>query len=125
MAHMHHNSIDSNTSIESHISTETVESLSSVLSFTSAEYGIVSGLEADLLIQDAFKIIKVHEKKLQTDHPTAFLDRLLRGMLTHTLSEEGKKHVAIVLHIAAKDMSVPDAVFRVAQTWLECLFYPR
>ncbi|KAJ3489409.1 hypothetical protein NLJ89_g11531 [Agrocybe chaxingu] len=109
MSHQHHSSI---------------ESLSSILTFTTEDYSQLfdGGYSLSELVRDAQLLIATHRAALDTVSDKYSLSKLLLGMMEHAIHAEGKCYVAVVLQIAAKEGA--DGLIRVANAWMHHLFYP-
>ena len=101
-----------------------VESVSSILSCTYEEYEdwFDGPISTDSLCLDAHNLIETHRPALREASEKHRLDNLLTAMLDCAISSDGKRYVAVVIHIAhTKDR---EAVVNIAKAWMEHLFFP-
>ena len=101
-----------------------VESVLSILSCTYEEYEdlFCCSISTDSLCLDAHKLIETHRPALRKASEKYHLDDLLTAMLDCAISSEGKRHVAVVAHIA--HTKGREAVVNIAKAWMEHLFFP-
>ncbi|KAL0952337.1 hypothetical protein HGRIS_006617 [Hohenbuehelia grisea] len=112
------------------VSQESVSSISSILSCSSETfYNLYNdeNVATHTLCQAALNdIIEPERQQLQDvmakGNKRFRLDELLIGMLEHAPHPDGRRYVAVALHIAhGKGLQ---AVIEVAQAWLDSLFFP-
>lgn len=108
----------------SHRHQSSVDSLTSVLTFTSEQYSeLFDGpLSLAELVRNAQLLIGEHHTALVAASDKYRLHDLLLGMMEHAMDADGKRYVAVVLHIASRDGA--EGMVRVAQAWMHHLFYP-
>jgi hypothetical protein len=106
-----------------HLRSSSVESTCALLSCTSEIWSDIYDnrkLNTDVLANDVLG--RDREKLKAASHGLYRLDKLLDAMLEHALSDDGKRYVAVALHIAHNKGG--DAVVNLAQAWMDHLFLP-
>jgi hypothetical protein len=111
--------------------TDSVDSTCTVLSCSPEHFLSFfnnKSLNTNKLVHDALKnIVDRRNEELRNADPQWKLDKFLAAMLEEGPNEDGRRYVAVALHIAhkmEKSGENPQAVIDMAKAWKEHLFRP-